>query len=388
MTYFLPGIDTLLSQQKKWIAGKRIGLVTHTAAVDSKGWLSAERLHREANLKCIMGPEHGFFGKAGAGKKCSDARHPTWNIPIFSLYGETRKPTSAMLKKVDTIVFDIQDIGARCYTYVSTLRLVLEAAAENKKRVIVADRPIPLPSVTDGPVLDDKFSSFVSMVKTPMSYGMTPGETALWLKNTLGLKLDLKIAQMQGYCRQPERGEDWPSFIPPSPAIVSWESATCFPATVFCEALVSIDCGRKSCLPFQILGAEWTKGAEVAGFLSELKLPGVKFIPHTYNSRPRDRKPLIINGVWIRVTDRNVFKPILTAVSMIHCLQELYGKNRLWKAARQDWFDKLFGTDSVRLALLDGEYGRTISARWQKDLSLFNRTRQSLLLYKQDSNHR
>ena len=383
MNEFLPGIDVLLSQNRKWLSGKRIGLVSHMAAVDSKGCPSAQRLHKESNLKCIMGPEHGFAGTAGAGELCSDAIHPYWNIPIFSLYGKTRKPTPAMLKTIDTIVFDIQDIGARPYTFVSTLRYVLEAAAENDKEVIIADRPVPLPVTTDGPVTDEKFSSFVAMVPTPMSYGMTPGETALWLKKNLGLKLNLKVAQMQGYARQAERGENWPPFIPPSPAIVSWESAACFPATVFCEGLTTIDCGRKTCLPFQLLGAKWTNGQEVAGFLSALKLPGVRFIPHKYSSRPFEKERMILDGIWMTITDNRSFKPILTAVSMIHCLQELYGKDKVWakKTTRADWFDKLFGTDTVRLALLDGENGKTISTRWNKNLAIFKRSRQKQLLY-------
>jgi len=383
MNEFLPGIDVLLSQNRTWLSGKRIGLVSHMAAVDSKGRLSAQRLHDNARLACIMGPEHGFYGMAGAGEFCNDSKHPYWNIPIFSLYGDTRKPTQKMLRNVDTIVFDIQDIGARPYTFVSTLRYVLEAAAEMKKDVIVADRPIPLPVTTDGPVAEEKFSSFVAMVPTPMSYGMTPGETALWLKETLGLKLNLKVAEMQGYFRQTEREENWPPFIPPSPAIVSWESAACFPATVFCEGLTSIDCGRKTCLPFQLLGAKWMNGTEVAEFLTELKLPGVSFITHRYSSRPHEKNKIILDGIWMIITDRHIFRPILTAVAMIHCLQELYGRDRVWdrKTTRPDWFDKLFGTDSVRLALLDGEDGKTIAARWDKNLAIFKRSRQEKLLY-------
>ncbi|MDD4869945.1 MAG: DUF1343 domain-containing protein [Kiritimatiellae bacterium] len=383
MNEFSPGIDVLLSQKQKWLSGKRVGLVSHSAAVDSRGCLSADRLHKEANLTCLMGPEHGFFGKAGAGEFLNDAKHPSWNIPIFSLYGETRKPTRKMLTKVDTIIFDIQDIGARPYTFVSTLRYVLEAAAENDKEVIIADRPIPLPTITDGPVTEAGFSSFVAMVPTPMSYGMTPGETALWLKKNLNLKLNLKIAEMQSYFRSSERGDDWSPFIPPSPAIISWESATCFPVTVFCEGLTAIDCGRKTCLPFQLIGAKWIKGMEVAGFLSQLKLSGVKFIPHRYNSCPCGKKQIIIDGIWISVTDRNIFKPILTAVSIINCLQELYGKNRVWdkKTTRIDWFDKLFGTDTVRIALLDGDNPLAIANRWQTGLGTFNKSRRNCLIY-------
>lgn len=384
MIDFLAGMDILLSRNKKWLSGKRIGLVSHMAAVDSKGCPSARRFYRETRLTCIMGPEHGFSGLAGAGELCKDAIHPKWNIPVFSLYGETRKPTAAMLKNVDTIVFDVQDIGARPYTFVSTLRYVLEAASEFGKEIIVADRPIPLPRITDGPVMEDKFASFVGMIPAPMSYGMTPGETALWLRDTLGLKLDLKVAKMQGYCRQPERGADWPPFAPPSPAIVSWESATCFPATVFCEGLTSVDCGRRTCLPFQLLGARWMKGAEVSGFLSALKLPGTKFMPRRYNSRRPEMNNAILDGVWMQVTDRNSFQPIVTAVSIIHCLQELYGRNRIWnkKTTRAAWFDKLFGTDTVRLALLDCEDAKTIADRWQPGLTTYNQSRRNYVLYK------
>jgi len=337
-----------------------------------------------------MGPEHGFFGQAKAGELCNNAKHPQWKIPIFSLYGTTRKPTPAMMKNIDTIVFDIQDIGARPYTYVSTLRFVLEAASEQRKEVIVADRPVPLPRVTDGPVLEEKFSSFVAMIPAPMSYGMTPGETAFWLKDALDLKLKLRVAEMRGYGREPDRGKDWPPFIPPSPAILSWESATCFPATVFCEAFPSIDCGRRTARPFQLVGAKWTRGKEIAEFLSCLQLPGVKFRPETYKCRSSGRKPVTLDGIRILVTDRNSFRPILTAVSIIHCLQQLYGKDRIWSRtdARPAWFDKLFGTDKVRLALLDGDDGRTIAAHWTKDLAVFDKSRQGSLLYREGRNRR
>ena len=384
MNYFLPGIDVLLQQKKTWLSGKRIGLVSHAAAVDSKGCLGASRINKEANLTCLMGPEHGFFGKAGAGELCNDSKHAAWNIPIFSLYGTTRKPSPSMLEKVDTIVFDIQDIGARPYTFVSTLRHVLEAAAENNKEVIVADRPIPLPNIIDGPMAEEMFSSFVAMIPGPMSYGMTPGETALWLNDQLGLNLNLKVAKMQNYFCQAERQEDWSPFIPPSPAIVSWDSAACFPATVFCEGLQSIDCGRRTCLPFQVIGSKWINGEILSGFLSALKLPGVRFIPHKYNSRPGKGSSAIFNGVWIKITDPGRFRPILTAISIIYSLQKIYGREKVWNkhTTRIDWFDKLFGTDTVRLALFDGDDGWTIAARWQKDLTKYNKQREKHILYR------
>ena len=386
MSTFLSGIDTLLSRHGSWLSGKRIGLVSHRAATDLRGTLTAQRLHDDPriHLTCLMGPEHGFFGLAGAGELCASTLHPDWHIPVFSLYGATRKPTPAMLKHFDAIVFDIQDLGTRCYTYVSTLRYILEVAAGAGKQVIVTDRPIPLPGITDGPLTERRFSSFVAMIPAPMSYGMTPGETALWLKDTLELDLDLRIARMDGYRRQPERGADWPRFIRPSPAITSWESATCFPATVFCEALPALDCGRKTRRPFQSIGATWLNGRDFAAFMRELKLPGVTFAAHRYNSRPTEKKPVNLEGIRLTVTDRSLFRPILTAVSTIHGLQELYGRKKVWnaKGTRPEWFDKLFGTDTVRLALLDGEDGKTIAARWAKDLTQFNMSRRKCLLYK------
>lgn len=385
MKRFQPGIDQLLSRHGDWLSGKRIGLVSHVAAVDSLGCSSASRLagNRSFRLVCLFSPEHGFFGSAPPGASLLTQRHPTLGIPVYSLYGETREPTPKMLSRIDTIVFDIQDIGARCYTYVSTLRLVLEAAAKAGKTVIVADRPIPLPRVIDGPLTEDDCTSFVSLVRTPMVYGMTPGETALWLRKTLGLDLHLKVALMAGYDRSPGRAADWPPWIPPSPGIRTWESAMCFPATVCFEALGAIDHGRATNLAFQVIGSEWMRGADVAGCLSSMRLPGVMFYPHSYVPRPLDDSTTLLHGIRMTVTDPARFRPARTAVSIIQCLQNLYGKHRVWTPgkSRPAFFDKLFGTSSVRTALLAGEEAAKIAARWNRTLDAFRATRETCLLY-------
>lgn len=237
---FRPGIETLLEQYPDWLQGRRVGLVAHPASVDSQGVHSVERMRRDGvNLTALFGPEHGFAGRGGAGETMPDGRDPASGLPIRSLYGETRRPTSEMLRDLDVLVFDLHDLGARPYTYVSTLLYALEAAAENGKGVIVTDRSIPLPRVIDGPMLDPAFESFVGAVRTPVAYGMTPGETALFLRDDLGLPLDLRVAPMQGFSRDAA----WPSraWIPPSPAIRSWSCAACFPATVFFEAVPAVD---------------------------------------------------------------------------------------------------------------------------------------------------
>jgi len=377
------GSDVLFRTRSEPLAGKRILLLSHIAAIGADGWLTAERLHRACGDRLIglMGPEHGFLGAAGAGVACRSARHPDWGIPVHSLYGETRKPTTRMFRGADVLLIDLQDIATRCYTYVSTLQLALEAAAENGLPVVVADRPIPLPNGVDGPVTDRRFSSFVGLADTPLAYGMTPGETAQWIAAHLGLTINLSVVRMTGYRRQPGRDAAWPTWVPPSPAMLSWESARCFPATVCFEAIPAVDHGRGTNLPFQLVGAPWIRGADLAEALNDRRLPGIRFHPHRYDCTPRQPTPRVVQGVRLTVTDPDRFLPALTAVSLVETLQRLYGRRRVWRASRPEWFDKLFATDTVRKALLDGESADRIAAAWQPGLRRFKQSRRQALLY-------
>ncbi len=362
-----------------------MGLVSHLAAVDQRGTTSAQRLHDDvrSTLACLMGPEHGFFGVAAAGDHCQSQRHPDWHIPIHSLYGETRKPRHAWLRKLDLVIVDLQDLGCRPYTYVSTLKLVLEAAAETGTPVTVADRPIPLPRTIDGPLLDPRFESFVSAIPAPMVYGMTPAETALWLQKTMIPSVQLSVAPMQQYTRNLMPIPSAPPFMRPSPSIVSRESALCFPATVCFEGLPHIDHGRQTAMPFQLIGAPWTRAQPLADAMTACNLPGVVFHPHLYsppNLAPR--RPF--SGIRITVTDPAVFKPVLTGITILHTLAGLYGRDRVWnrKHLRPDFFDKLLGTDHVRLALLDSTSPTTIAAEWAVGHRTFIKQRSAYLLYK------
>lgn len=382
MTHFLPGIDVLLTRHRHWLEGKRIGLVSHLAAVDARGMTSAERLWRDRALalKALFGPEHGFFGLGDAGQKLWHRRHPDWGLPVYSLYGSARRPTPAMFKNLDVLVVDLQDLGARCYTYVATLRYVLEQAAAMGKEVVVADRPIPLPRIVDGPMLAPAFESFVACARAPMHYGMTPGEMALWLKADLGLDVSLRIARMQGYARAAARGADWPPWIPPSPGIRAWETGQCYLATVFCEALPAINNGRASNLAFQVFAAPWLKSAPVCERLNARRLPGVSFYAHPYKATTADT---VFDGVRLAVTNPNIFHPVYTGVSILACLQELYGIRKVWKHAgtREDFFDKLHGTDAVRHALQAGAAPEQIRRTWVKSLRAFAPFRAAVLLY-------
>ncbi len=380
---FEPGIESLL-RQRSALHGKRIGLISHLAAVDRHGATTAQRLHDapSISLSCLMGPEHGFFGTASAGERCRSQRHPDWRIPVHSLYGETRKPRQAWLRGLDALVIDIQDLGYRPYTYVSTLRLAMEAAAKAGLPVIVTDRPVPLPRTIDGPGLDPRFESFVSAIPAPMVYGMTPAETALWLREHVVPGVFVEAVPMQDYHRDTIPLAGSPPFMRPSPSIVSRESALCFPATVCLEGLPHIDHGRQTAMPFQLIGAPWTKAEPLTDALTARRLPGVVFHPHPY--RPPDatcRRPY--SGIRLTVTDAAAFKPILTGMTILHTLAELYGTDRIWnrRHTRPAFFDKLMGTDTVRLALLDRTAPADIAAGWRTAHRIFTKQRTPCLLY-------
>jgi uncharacterized protein YbbC (DUF1343 family) len=380
---FLPGIETLLhGRHGHLLQGRRIGLVSHLAAVDRTGTTTAGRLHETPGitLACLMGPEHGFFGFAAAGVTCRSQRHPDWRIPIYSLYGDTRKPRPQWLRSLDLLIIDLQDLGCRPYTYVSTLKLVLEAAAEAGLPVLVADRPIPLPRTVDGPMLDPCFESFVSAINAPMVYGMTPAETARWLQQTCIPQVDLQIAPLQGYRRDIAPLTDAPPFMRPSPSIVSRESALCFPATVCLEGLPQIDHGRQTAMPFQLVGAPWTRGEPLAETLNGSLLPGIIFHPHHYQP-PGAKHP--ISGVRLTVTNAGTFRPVLTGITILAALAAHHGKPRVWnhRKTRADFFDKLMGTDTVRLALMAGTPPSEIAESWKAGQRRFKQQRNTCLLY-------
>lgn len=382
---FRLGIDSLSRDYPEWLYGRRIGLVSHAAAVDAGCVTSAEKLHGTpgVNLAALFGPEHGYAGLAAAGDSTNDAWHAEWGIPIYSLYGETRKPTVSMLEEIDTLIVEFQDLGARPYTYVSTLRLVLEAAAEWGKTVVIADRPVPLPLGVDGPVLDPALETFVGYIPGPMQYGLTQGETAGWLTATLGLDLDLRIAPMQGYHREAVRQPSWPEWVPPSPRIRTWEQACLFTCTVFGEALPSLDYGSGTSQSFQLLGAPWLDAARLSKWLERTSVPGLGLQPVRYQARSGLYAGAELDGLQLAITDYSRFKPVAAGVTLLSGIGALYGTARIWEApgTRPEWFDKLFGTDSVRLALQSGTPAADIIESWQPALDGFLAQRKPHLLY-------
>lgn len=375
------GLDTLLTRQKHLLTGHRIALVSHAAAINRNGASAAQLLITDPAIRlvCLMGPEHGFFSHAAAGEKYGSFRHPLWKIPVYSLYGTTRKPTAQMLRGTDLIVVDLQDIGVRCYTYAATLLNVLQAAAEHNLPVIVADRPIPLPAGADGPLPEKKRLNFVCPLTIPLIYGMTPGETARWIVEKRQLPVKLTVVRIPSAAPQTAGACPAP-WIPPSPAIRTWECARCYPSTVSFEALPEIDHGRGSSLPFQIFGAEWMHGRRIAEALQERNLPGVSFHSHLYAA---DFSAKVLDGVRLTVTNPVQFRPARTALHILDALVQEHGTRRIWNAPgnRPEFFDKLWGSAAVREALLAGSHPDSITAGWQKEITAFKKERRKIQLY-------
>jgi uncharacterized protein YbbC (DUF1343 family) len=324
----------------EWLEGRRVGLVAHPASRVSDGRHSAVFLKEAGvNLTALFGPEHGFFGRGDAGEKVEDSAHADWDIPIFSLYGETRAPTEAMLKLVDVVVFDLQTIACRAYTYVSTLRLMMEACAAQQKKLIVADRPDPLMlGPADGPMLDADCSSFVGLVPTPFCTGMTLGETAHFLCEELKLTdLDLRIAPCPELSSCQSLEEIFPVWHPCSPAIVSLENALCFPLTVFFEALPMIDHARGTPLAFQNIGSAHTDITT----LDMPEIPGVTASPCEYP----DKTGEMLKGWHFEVTDPTTYQPALGAFRLISALEKHIGP-ALWEfpGSRPEFYAQLWGT--------------------------------------------
>jgi uncharacterized protein YbbC (DUF1343 family) len=376
----LVGIDVLLRDAAK-LRGRKVGLLSHQAALCADGASSAQALHALLGdgLTALFGPEHGFFGLAGPGQRTFSQPHPDWGIPVHSLYGKCRKPTPEMLAGLDALVLDLQDIGVRCYTYLGTLKLALEACAENGVEAIVADRPIPLPDCVDGPMADPAAFSFVAPCAVPMAYGMTQAETARWLAASIP-DLRLSVIPMQGWTRRDTvRGRDWPSFLPPSPAIRTWETAATYPALVFAEAFPALDCGRGTNAAFRAFGASWIHAEPLCRRLAESGCPGIAFHPYRFVGSSQTE----LDGVRLTVTDPAAFKPIQASLVILRAIEAEYGAEKIWQGdgARPDWFDKLYGGPATRLAFNAGAPLAGIFADWQAARRGFLAARQSCLLY-------
>jgi len=362
------GNELLIERHRSLIEGKRIGLITNQTGVNSRGESTALILARDKNthLIALFTPEHGLDGKAKAGEYVESDLHPEFQIPVYSLYGPTRKPTPAMLDNIDLLLFDIQDIGARSYTYISTLNYCMRAAKEFGKTVVVLDRPNPLGGLTvDGPVSEESFLTFVGVDILPMAHGMTVGELARYFNRRIGV--NLIVVPMDGFTREmmfPDTGLRW---IPPSPMIPDFISALCYLATGMGEGI-----GVRQDDFFRWVGGKGIDSEEFAWNLNQIGLRGVRFIPETKGES---------GGVRLDITDIRTFQPAIIGLYILSCAHRLI-KFPVPKSDQElVMFDKIMGTALVgELIEKDVSY-QDLKNAYQKSLENFKRERLKYLIY-------
>ncbi|MBC5994476.1 exo-beta-N-acetylmuramidase NamZ family protein [Pontibacter cellulosilyticus] len=373
------------------IRGKRIGLVTnHTGLLpDGRHLVDVLHTYPDAELTVLFGPEHGIRGEED--NHVADGKDPKTGLPVISLYGKVRKPTPEMLKDVDVLVFDIQDIGARFYTYIATMNYVLAAAAEQGKPYIVLDRPNAIGGLyVDGPYPGKAGQPVYNYDLLPVTHGMTVGELALMFNGERAVnnlpKADLTVIPMLNYNRKQWYTETGLPWIKPSPNMLTITTAAVYPATCLLEG-TNISEGRGTLHPFEYIAAPWIDGAKLAKQLNSYKLAGVTFKPVTFvpggvvdgiKIYPPKFMGEQCHGAEMVVTDKKAFKSAKAGVYVIHALKTLYPDKLEWKETRMD---RLWGTPAVRKQLQAGVAPQEIVKQWDKELAYFKGVRSKYLLY-------
>ena len=383
------GIEVLKANNFKQLEGKRVGLVTNPTGVDNSLKSDVDILHEAANVKLValFGPEHGVRGNVHAGDHVGNAADPTTGVPVYSLYGKSRIPSKEMLQGIDVLVYDIQDIGCRSFTYISTLGNIMKAAAENGIKVMVLDRPNPLGGEkVEGNLAEDDCLSFVSAFKIPYVYGLTPGEVALLLngENMLGAKCDLEVVKMKGWKRKMTYDQTGLQWVLPSPHIPHASSAPYYSVSGIVGELDSISIGVGYTMPFQMFGAPWIDAPVLAQRLNALNLPGVMFRPIHYNPFYAFGKGQDLQGVQVYLTDYR--KATLTNIQF-YVLQELYSlypdHDVLAQCTkRHAMFDKVCGSKQIRQLFMKRHKWEDVKPYWEKDAEAFKQLAKKYWLYK------
>jgi uncharacterized protein YbbC (DUF1343 family) len=323
----------------------------------------------------IFSPEHGLFGVLD--EKVGHTVDEKTGLKVFSLYGETRRPTAEMLDGIDTLVYDVQDIGARFYTYISTLGLCMEEAAKHKIKVLVLDRPNPNTGQTvEGPVAEQKHFSFICYGTLPVSHGMTVGELARFFNERMGIGCDLEVVSMEGWNRSMWWDDTGWAWVNPSPNIRNPTQAMLYPGIGLLETS-NLSVGRGTDQPFEILGAPWIDGRRLAAALNKERIPGLRFVPITFTPASSKFAKLECQGVYIVVTDRRYLSPVNAGVTIAWHLENLFGKDY-----DLDSVVRMLHNDEALLALKQATDPGKVPATWKQDLEAFKQLRQKFLIYK------
>lgn len=383
------GIDVLRERNFDILRGKRVGLITNPTGVAGDLKSTVDLLFKApgVQLVALFGPEHGVRGDAEAGKLVENYTDRSTGLPVYSLYGMTRKPTRWMLRDLDVLVYDIQDIGVRSYTYISTMGYAMEAAAENGIEFVVLDRPNPLTGVrVEGPMMEEQYKSFVGMYPIPYVYGMTAGELARmineegWLNG--GAKCKLTVIPMQGWTRSMWWDDTGLHWVPPSPNIPRSTTPMFYVMTGLLGELGTVNHGIGYTLPFELVGAAWIEAQMLADHLNSRKLAGVEFRPIFY--RPFNDNGTRYQGVQIHVIDRATIDLTAVQLHILSALYQLFPERNIYARARREKieaFDKIMGSAEIRHELVTYTRVEDILARINAKNAEFKKKREQYLLY-------
>ena len=379
------GNERLFGDAFELIAGKRVGLITNHSGVNGELVATADRLHRAegASLTALFGPEHGIRGDAEDGVIVDSGQDERTGVRTFSLYGATRRPDPAMLEQVDVLLFDIQDVGARFYTYLYTMSLAMEVCAEMGLPFVVLDRPNPIGGEhLEGNLLDPAFASFVGMYPIPIRYGMTVGELAALFNDQFGIGADLEIVTMRGWDRRSYWEDTGLPWVSPSPNMPTVDTAVVYPGMCYFEG-TNVSEGRGTTRPFEQVGAPYIDGFRLTDELNDLHLPGAVFRPVRFQPSFAKYAGEPCGGVQVHVTDRQVFRAVEAGFHVLAAVRRSWPDEFAWRVPREGIhnFDRLAGTDRIRLALDRGVEIDDLVSAWEEERSAFLEARASHLLY-------
>lgn len=381
----MTGIEVLRQDGFELLKGKRVGLITNPTGVDRNLKSTVDILFEapDVQLVALYGPEHGVRGDIPAGEKVENQVDAKTGLKVHSLYGKTRKPTPEMLQGIDVLVYDIQDIGCRSYTFISTMGLVMRAAKEQNKEVVILDRPNPLGGEkVEGSGVSQGYFSFVSQFDIPYIYGLTCGELANYLNQEIGCKLT--VVPMQGWKRSMRFEDTGLPWVPTSPQIPSTTAAILYPATGIIGEMGFLNIGVGYTLPFQVMTAPWVKSVELTEVLNAKQLPGVAFRPILYKPLFGDLQGQTVQGVQIFITDYDKARLSEIQFHVIEAMHQLYPSHVLFSAEtekRNNMFDKVCGTNFIRENFSKQYKTDDILSYWRNNEQAFKEKSASFYLY-------
>lgn len=380
----LPGIDVLLRDSLHLVAGRRVGLITNPSGMDARGRSTIDLLHAhpEVELVALFAPEHGLRATAGEGRLIEDSTDPETGLPIISIYygGSKRAPSPADLEGIDVLLFDIQDVGARYYTYIYSMALSMGAAGRSGVPFVVLDRPNPIGGLVQGNVLDPAFATFVGLYAIPMRHGMTPGEHARTFRGLFGVEADLSVVPMEGWDPSMLFDETGLPWVPPSPNMPDLVSALHYPGTCLFEG-TNLSVGRGTARPFQQVGAPWLDPEALASTLTDYGLEGVRFEAVRFTpTEPTDGKWAgeEVAGVRFVVTDPAVYDPTVAAIAALIESRRQSVDRWAWNEAH---FDRLAGTDQLRIGIEAGRDPEALTSDWAEARAAFEEASRPFRLY-------